>query len=337
MLLTSCDRPYYGFELQGPDQFVMDSYKIREGKQAILEMQGKNLEELPENALQEYKDSIFEEDVLRIVLHHPTRPDIVSSVSSISNSVGYRVNQGRILIPDLPPIEVSGLSLPEASRKIEEQYMAQGQDVEVFLSYRERLIRRVDLIGRVEMPAIPVDGKIRLYDTLALAKIAENANLFMSYISRDGKLLSVDFNKLIKEGDMSQNLVMKGGDKIYIADEDESKIMIMGEVNFPRSIYMPSGSMSLREALVLAGGVPFTGDKTYIQVIRGDLKEPKVYQLNWNLIVNLPNKSLLLMPGDTIYVSAKPITDWNRFISQLLPSFGGIQTGLSTARSLGLQ
>jgi polysaccharide export outer membrane protein len=29
------------------------------------------------------------------------------------------------------------------------------------------------------------------------------------------------------------------------------------------------------------------------------------------------------MPGDIVYVAAKPITEWNRFISQLLPLFGG--------------
>jgi len=33
------------------------------------------------------------------------------------------------------------------------------------------------------------------------------------------------------------------------------------------------------------------------------------------------------MPGDTVYVSEKPITTWNRFIDQLLPSVSGIEAG----------
>jgi polysaccharide export outer membrane protein len=31
------------------------------------------------------------------------------------------------------------------------------------------------------------------------------------------------------------------------------------------------------------------------------------------------------MPGDIVYVASKPITEWNRFISQLLPSFTGLE------------
>ena len=95
----------------------------------------------------------------------------------------------------------------------------------------------------------------------------------------------------------------------------------------PCAIGLPYGFMSLREALVTAGGIPFTGDRDCIQVIRGNLMCPKVYILSWKHITLLPNESLLLMPGDVIYVSEKPITSWNRFISQLFPSMEGLQSG----------
>jgi polysaccharide export outer membrane protein len=124
---------------------------------------------------------------------------------------------------------------------------------------------------------------------------------------------------------MCKNIVMRGGDKIYIANPADCMVMVMGEVGSPKALQLPYGFMSLREAIVMAGGIPFTGDKNCIQVIRGNLQCPKIYKLSWNHIVHLPNDSLLLMPGDTIYISAKPITEWNRFIDQLLPSFGGVQ------------
>lgn len=133
---------------------------------------------------------------------------------------------------------------------------------------------------------------------------------------------------------MSQNIVMRGGDKIFIANKVDSSVMVMGEVNLPRPVHLPYGFMSLREALVNAGGIPFTGDKHHIQVIRGNFQCPKIYVLAWEHIIHLPNDSLLLIPGDTVYVSATPITEWNRFISQLLPSAQAFQTGNSVYRTV---
>ena len=83
--------------------------------------------------------------------------------------------------------------------------------------------------------------------------------------------------------------------------------------------------MSLRNALAEAGRTPYTGDKSYSPVIRGSIAKPNGYTLNWEHVIHLPNDSLLLMPGDIVYVAAKPITEWNRFISQLLPSFTGLE------------
>ncbi len=337
ILLTSCGEHHYGFEVQGPDQFVMDSYKIQEGKFSIWEMEGKVVGELPEDALEEYKDTIHEDDILNIALYHPTRTDIVKAIKDISSQIGFQVNNGKICLPDLPPIHITDLSLEEARLVIQDKYLEQIQDAEVFLKYKNRLIKRIEIAGIVSNATIPVDGKLRLYEALAQAHVPVQANFYKSYVIRDNEILYVDINKLIRDGDFSQNIVMKGGDKIFIAPPGDAKVMVMGEVSFPRIVNVPQGYISLREALVTAGGIPFTGDKRYIQVIRGNLLNPKVYLLNWNIITHLPNKSLLLMPGDTVYVTAKPITEWNRFMAQLLPSFGGISTVYNTTKIIGTQ
>lgn len=241
LLMTSCGGPYIGKDLFGADEFVLDSYKIREGKFSILEMEGISFQELDEEYLEENQGAA---------------------------SNGYVV-----------------------------------------------------LAGLVSLPSVPVDGKTRLYDVLSCAKVSADANLFKSYVMRQEKMLPVDLNKLLKDGDMSQNIVMQGGDKIYIADASSASLMVMGEVTNGRVISLPKGYMSLRHAIAEAGGIPYTGDKSYIQVIRGNLCKPKIYTLNWEHVIHLPNDSLLLMPGDIVYVAAKPIAEWHRFISQVFPSF----------------
>ena len=326
--LVSCSSTYHCKDVQGADEFVLDAYKIREGKYSILEMEGTVFNELPSSLLEEYVDTIYEDDVLYITIFHPKRNDIVDAISKISATIGFRVSGGNVFLPDLSPVVVSGLTLKDASDAIQQTYATEIKDIEVFVSYKERIVKKVELAGLVGISSVPVDGKIKLFEVLSKAMIPTNANLFKSYVLRENSIIPVDINKLIKDGDMSQNIVMKGGDKIYIAEPSAATLMVMGEVRVPRVIDLPSGSMSLREALAMSNGIPYSGDKSYIQVIRGNISNPKIYILNWEHVIHLPNNSLLLMPGDIVYVASKPITEWNRFISQLLPSF----TGLDIAR-----
>jgi len=239
LFLASCGGPYTGNNQYGADEFVLDSYKIREGKISILELEGVNVEELDVRCL----------------------------------------------------TECEGKS---------------GQ---------------VDLLGHIAVPSVHVDGKARLYDVLFQARLTPDANLFKSYVLRNGCMLPVDLQRLIKQGDMSQNIVMQGGDKVYIADSSSASLMVMGEVEKQRTISLPDGVISLRQALAEAGGIRYTGDASYIQVIRGSLCKPKIYTLSWEHVIQMPNNSLLLIPGDIVYVASKPITEWHRFISQLVPSF----------------
>lgn len=333
LLLQSCCGPCHDYSVVGADEFVIDSYKIRQGKLTILEMEGKDAGDLPFDAMDEYKDVIAEDDILNIVVYHPTRKDLMANIQFVNDTVGgFKVYKGEIDLPDISKIYVLGLTLDEAKELITEKFREHVQNVECFVNYRDRLSRKVELSGLVAVPTIPVDGKIRLFEVLARAHVPPHANLFMSYINRCGEKLPIDLHKLLNEGDMCQNIVMKGGDKIFIASPSDATAMVMGEVGIPRVINLPYGFMSLREAIVTAGGIPFTGDKNCIQVIRGNLECPKIYQLSWQHIVHLPNDSLLLMPGDTVYVSEKPITSWNRFIEQLLPSCTGVQAGYGIYR-----
>lgn len=332
LILSSCSRPCHKYDLFGADEFVIDSYKIRQGKLAILDMEGIPVGDLPCDVMDEYQDVIAEDDILNIAIYHPKRRDVMDAIQLINERVGFRVNQGKVDLPDIPPINVAGLTLEEARQAIQNCYCDHIQDIEVFLNYSDRLSRKVELTGAVSTPVIPVDGKIRLYEVLAVAQVPNNANFFKSYVVREGVQLPVDLYKLMNEGDMSQNIVMRGGDRIFIANPSDTTVMVMGEVGSPRAVNLPYGFMSLREALVSAGGIPFTGNRDCIQVIRGNLQNPKIYVLSWDHIIHLPNDSLLLMPGDTVYVTEKPITQWNRFIDQLLPSCLGVQTAYGTYR-----
>lgn len=337
IILCGCgNSPYRGKDVVGADEFVMDSYQIRQGKFSILQLEGKPFPELPSELLQEYQDVIQEGDILYVAIYHPTRSDINAAVGAIGSKVGFQVYEGKIRLPDLESVSVQGLTLEQAAEQIQKLYNAQIRDIQVFLSYKDRLERKVELAGLVALPTVPVDGKLRLFETLSKAKVPTQANLFKSYVIRDQAMLPVDLYKLIKEGDMSQNIVMRGGDKIYIADPSASTLMVLGEVGKERLVNIPNGFMTVRQALAEAGGIPYTGNKSYIQIIRGNILNPKIYTITWDHVIHLPSESMLLIPGDIVYVAATPITSWNRFMSQLLPTFVNIDLITKGIKSVGV-
>lgn len=333
ILISSCARPCCNYNVVGPNEFVTDSYSIRQGKMAILEMCGEDVGYLAPDAMDEYQDTIAEGDILNIALYHPTRVEIREAFQYLNETVGgFSIRNGAVNLPDLDPIQIEGLTLNEAQDKLRVEIQKHYEDAELFIAYKDRLRKKVELLGNVTIPAIPVDGSIRLFEVLSKAGVYSDANLFMSYVVRDGRPLPIDLYRLVHEGDTSQNIVMRGGDKIFIANSGDAVVMAMGEVFNPTAIHVPYGFITLPEAIVKAGGIPFTGNRNCIQIIRGDFQCPKIYVISWEHIINLPNRSMLLIPGDTIYVTEKPITQWNRFISQLMPTLAGVREVHATRR-----
>jgi polysaccharide export outer membrane protein len=231
---------------------------------------------------------------------------------------------------------VQGLTLAEATQKIEQTYTSQFPQIQIFLNFKDRPHNKVELAGLVSIPEVIADGKLRLFETLSKARIGLQANLFKSYLIRQNQMVPVDFYKLLKEGDMSQNIVMKGGDKIYIANASDTSIMVLGEVGQEGIIEIPSGFMSLRQAIASAGGISYTGRRSYIQIIRGHLQHPKIYTVSWDHVIHLPSDSLLLIPGDIVYIAATPITEWNRFMTQLLPTLVNINLLSKRQKNIGV-
>jgi len=321
LILCGCHLSSSNDNVYGADEFVLDSYQIKEGNFSFLQLAN----ETDMDVNEEYVETIQEGDRLNILLIHPIRSDLVQNMQMINQSMGFFVMNGAITFPSIGPVEVEGLTLIKAKELIQEKFQQAIADVEIYCDFQHRSQREVELLGLTSISAVAVDGQMRLFEVLSRAKISPEANLFKSYIVRGNKLLNVDFQKLVHEGDMSQNIALKPKDKIYIAAQDFANMMVLGEVGEPRVIPLPNGKLSLKEVLTKARGLLPTADHSYIQIFRGNIQCPKTYILHFDQVMRLANDSMLVIPGDVVYIASKPITKWNRFISQLLPSFAGFE------------
>ncbi len=68
----------------------------------------------------------------------------------------------------------------------------------------------------------------------------EAAGLKRATLIRNGDLISVNFDTLIREGDLSQNVCVRAGDYIFAPSLTARSICILGEVSQPGPVYSES-------------------------------------------------------------------------------------------------
>lgn len=318
---SCCKRDCSEIICLGPTEFAEESRVASEGKYDIWQLEGKDTC-VVEGSLEEFQDRIVEDDSLTIAVYHPSRRDLMDSISAICDKLdGFKVVDGSVQLPGFNKVAVAGLTLAQARDKLREELKQEILNIDVFVVFRHRPSHKVEVSGMAVLADIPVDGKTRLFEVIAKAKIPPTANLHASYVLREGQFVKVDMVKLIKNGDMCENIVMQPNDKVYIASPQDSTVVVMGEVKRIGIVPLLNGTMPLREALVMSGGIDNErGDRRRINVIRTQGDCPKVFVMSWCELARHPVEEQLLIPGDVVYVSSTPIANWNRFMEQIAPT-----------------
>lgn len=324
-LLTSCTFSPPRDETYSIKEFVAESDQIQKNRDAVL----KPKEQEFSDETRRYQHRVGEGDILSIAFYSAKRSDKMHIFEVISQRNGFIVTEGKISLPGLQPIFVEGLTLKEIKEILNLAYQNEVSDAQIFVDFKTRKTKFIQLVG-AKNSMIPVHGEMSLYEVLSLGHIPPQANLSKSYCMRGDEKLPVDFYKLIHEGDETQNILMKGGDKIFLASERAGSVFVTGEVPHPLVIPAIYGFITLREALALSGGIPYTGNTGSILVVRSHDEHPKIFSFSWKEMLSFNNDSLLLIPGDTVVISERPLTGWNRFVNQLQPSNDCIQTTLNT-------
>jgi protein involved in polysaccharide export with SLBB domain len=111
---------------------------------------------------------------------------------------------------------------------------------------------------------------------------------------------------------------------VTVTKYNSRKILVLGEVGKPGLVLNPGPSLSLAEAIAQAGGMNgITASGSHVYIIRGALAVPKVARVSLDTAVSMfQAQHIWLKSRDVVFVDSRAITDWNRFISQLLPTVG---------------
>ncbi len=183
---------------------------------------------------------------------------------------------GSVLIPEIGPVEVSGLTFEQAKKLIESR-AGQITGVQVDVTMGSIRTIQVFVIGKVEHPG--------LFSISALSHVS-NALVASGGISKIGTLRRIELrrgNQLIREIDLydmllhgrtSADVRLEQGDVIFVPVIG-NVVAVTGDVKDP-AIYELRGQEDLAAVLRMAGGVGAFGYSQRLQVERIDNHEHRV-------------------------------------------------------------
>lgn len=94
-----------------------------------------------------------------------------------------------------------------------------------------------------------------------------------------------------------------------------------GDGGSGRVITLENNNIKLLEALALAGGLSETGRAKRIKLIRGDLSNPQIYEIDLSRIENVSQANIILQANDIIYVEPVGVTT-RQVLSEIAPILG---------------
>jgi len=128
---------------------------------------------------------------------------------------------------------------------------------------------------------IQSDGTVRL-------PIVGQINIEGLTIIEAEKVLQQSYNELYKDSFV----------KVAVSNR---RVIVLGGTG-GQVITLDNENMTIAEVLALYGGVQMGLKANNIRLIRGDLSDPEVFQIDLTTITGLKSSSLIVMPGDIIYV-----------------------------------
>lgn len=289
-----------------------------------------------QKAITNYEYRIGSGDVLTItVWEHPELTIPAGSFRTAAEGGNEVKADGTVYYPYAGNLPVAGLTTAEVRELLQNRLSSVIKRPQIDVRVASFNSQKVYVTGSVTQPGIlPISTiPLTLIDAIEQSGgLTSNASWGSVTLTRNGVANTISLRSLYEDGRWAENLLLQDGDLIHVPRNDADKIFVLGEVNRPRSLNMSRNGTSLAEALAEANGINenrANGRGIYVLRNTGITKDDKGRPVYKATVFHLNAASAFgfmladkfpLEARDVVYVSPAPITRWNRFLSQLLPS-----------------
>ncbi len=249
-------------------------------------------------------------DILKIEVWK--QPDVTREIT-----VNYR---GEIRLPPIKKLSVIGLSAPQLEDRLTEALSKYIIEPIVFVSILEYNSQRIIALGETATGMYTLKRRTTLMEFLSeIGGTTENADIFhIKLIKKDGQTFTYDLNELIGDPQKSDEVVVSGGDTVYVPPLEFNKVYVLGEVTSPKIITI-GRKLTLIDAITEAGGYTRDAAIKSVMVIRGELGSQKGIRINLSRILKKGDvgQNIELKAGDIVFVPKSFIVDVERFLRAL--------------------
>ena len=253
---------------------------------------------------------------------------------------GFQVdNDGSIQFPLVGYVHVAGKTTNELRVYLETRLAEFWHDPKVTVQVAFHGSIRYYLLGEFTEPGLKYsDRPLRLMEALSLggSVVLQRASLHSAYIARNGKRLPIDFQRLVRDGDLKHNIPLRTGDVVVVPDNMSEQAYVFGGVTGDGGtrgvVRFVNGRLDILQALSQAGfgfQERSEGVLSETHVIRSAGDQGTLFVVDVERILSGEAATFHLAPGDIIFVPTTWITDWNNALRRLLPTLQTISGLLS--------
>jgi polysaccharide export outer membrane protein len=214
---------------------------------------------------------------------------------------------GKIALPLVGEVQASGLTAAELTQRLTDEYAKKVKSPVVTVSLREVNSYRFYFVGKVAKPGMYASrSEVTLLQAISIAGgILDGADLAQAYVARGKERVPVDFVRLMRQGDLTQNITLSADDTIVLPDNPQHVIYVMGEVKLPGMLpFVKERNWTATKAVAAVGGFTQFAGKGRSYIIREDGGRKLMIPIDFNDLMKNPEagKDVPLSAGDILVV-----------------------------------